>query len=383
MQYPDWNHWLPRVHPMDAWGSDFSSSLLLYDYNGTGTGGAVNQWNLQSVLNTGNVSSTVHPAAAPTLSGVGPLFAGKNVPVLVNEFGAWNVAGNTLLTSEIAKYGSSGSTTTSALAANVYSTAQWQLVKTWEFMQEYQLEGYGPVVFGSTYGEPRTWFSDAAFRSSPFMLHIPSNTTGIGGSALTNEYLSSAWYQVQLTLDDSNHASAGTNPIDWGYVYGKLANLYQVSGNPEPLRLVEYLTRGMQVGDNGIAPNTLNSGWSPNQNADISRLVHPTFFPMFNSLAASTTQQILQAMLQSWLTKSSQYTPAQYYAAGTASATYVPNGWYDGLFGDKVMFTIPQFGAAGVSPSLVNQETDWAATVWPLGNWNSLIIPITTGGSGQ
>src|ERR1019366_6597508 len=28
LQLPDWNHWLPRVHPLDAWGADFPHSDL-------------------------------------------------------------------------------------------------------------------------------------------------------------------------------------------------------------------------------------------------------------------------------------------------------------------------------------------------------------------
>jgi hypothetical protein len=281
-----------------------------------------------------------------------------------------------LITKEIARYGSGGYTTTSALAENVQSTALWQLVKTWEFMQEYQLEGYGPQIFGSTYGEPRTWFVSFPFHSSPFALHIPSDANGIGGSALTNEYFSSVWYQVQLTLNDSNHAPQGTGPIDFPYVYGKLKDLYQMSGNPEPLRLVEFLTRGMQVTDNGVVMGQVSqiSGWSPTSDGDISRLVHPDWYPMFSTLGATTTQEIMQAMLQTWFTKTSSYTPAQYYAAGN-SPTYVPNSGMDSSqFGDKVMFIIPQFYAAGVSSTLVNQVTNWASTVWPLGNWSPLLI---------
>ena len=27
-QMPDWNHWLPQVHPLDAWGERFAASQL-------------------------------------------------------------------------------------------------------------------------------------------------------------------------------------------------------------------------------------------------------------------------------------------------------------------------------------------------------------------
>src|SRR5581483_3071363 len=32
LQLPDWEHWLPRVHPMDAWGADFQHSDVYQMY---------------------------------------------------------------------------------------------------------------------------------------------------------------------------------------------------------------------------------------------------------------------------------------------------------------------------------------------------------------
>jgi hypothetical protein len=34
LQLPDWNSWLPRVHPKDAWGSDFAQSEFAALYDG-------------------------------------------------------------------------------------------------------------------------------------------------------------------------------------------------------------------------------------------------------------------------------------------------------------------------------------------------------------
>jgi hypothetical protein len=37
LQLPDWNHWLPLVHPLDAWGASFSSSDFFQWYGGAGS----------------------------------------------------------------------------------------------------------------------------------------------------------------------------------------------------------------------------------------------------------------------------------------------------------------------------------------------------------
>jgi len=71
------------------------------------------------------------------------------------------------------------------LANKVYSTQLWQLVKAWEMMQEYGLEERGRDLFGST-ADARAWCIPA--ETAPSAAHIPDGASGVGGSALTNEY---------------------------------------------------------------------------------------------------------------------------------------------------------------------------------------------------
>lgn len=359
LQFPDWNHWLPRVHPLDAFGADFTSSRLLYDYNGTGT--AVNQWNLTTLL-----SST------PTAS----LFAPNKVTGTIAQFNQWGNDRYVLTTQELAKYGVAGASNSSYLSEWIYSTALWQLVKMWELTQTYGLEGYGDQVFGATYAEMRTWFVSYLFQSSPFFLHINDGPGGIGGSAITNEYFSNIWYQVQLTLNDSNHANQGTSPIDWPYVYGKLKDMYNVSDCPEPYRLTEYIMRGMQISDNGLPPGANGSGWQPTTVGDISRFVHPSFTPMFNSVPAATKTQLFTTMAQSWINKTNSFTPAQYYAGGLASSVEVVTSAMDGDMGGKTMFMLPLFGAAGVPVSILQQVSTWANSVYPKSTFPISSTPV-------
>jgi hypothetical protein len=74
-----------------------------------------------------------------------------------------------------------------------------------------------------------------------------------------------------------------------------------------------------------------------------------------------------------WFQQVQLYTPAQYYAIGIASPNYVPIDSYDsGNWGNRIYHMIPLFGAYGVSPSLLHSVCNWAATIWPEGNWSSL-----------
>src|SRR5262249_23031317 len=102
----------------------------------------------------------------------------------------------------------------------VYSTRLWELVKLWEINQEFGLEGMPNVVFGSQ-ASSRAWYSNFPFFVSPNMLTIPKPSVGLGnGLLIVHTYLSMAWYQVQLLLNDGNGTFTGNNPIDWPYVYG-------------------------------------------------------------------------------------------------------------------------------------------------------------------
>src|SRR5207245_1860477 len=43
LQLPDWNHWLPRVHPLDAWGAAFEKSEFAELYRSVGSSSADGQ----------------------------------------------------------------------------------------------------------------------------------------------------------------------------------------------------------------------------------------------------------------------------------------------------------------------------------------------------
>lgn len=335
MQFPDWNRWLPRVHPADAWGEDFTTAPFATRYT-----------SIRSILSSQSDLKTY-------------VQSGK----YGNEIGAWLLRRIEFLTPK-----TEGVTWTPSYADTIYSAAQWQLVKQWELNQEFGLEGYGPV------GDVRTWYgSKIPFMSSPFMLKIPSGPNGVGGSAMTNEYLSSVWYHVQAVLNiDNQGKAAGQNPMDWSYTYGKLRELDVESGVHEPIRLTLLLAKAGQVWDN---PNGINpyNGWNPDNKADISRLIATAFKPLWADTPADTKRSIYQAMLGAWFDKTKTYTSTQYYEAAYAEPSQVPKPMGgNGPFGDKMIYCLPEFRAAGVDTALCDAVSLFCKSVWPLGVWNAV-----------
>lgn len=328
LQLPDWNHWLPRVHPLDAWGPDFSGSDLrrLYEVSG-----------LRQML------------ASPALS---KLVSSGDI---VNVFDNWVKSRQRFL----ARYEPRSAVEWSPELANkVYSTQLWQLAKAWELAQEFQLEARGPQLYGET-GEPRTWFNTIAQAAAPAEANIPDGPNGMGGSALTNEYFDSAWYEVQFLLNSGNHRHHGRQPLDWVYLIDRFRGLYRESHRPEPSRLLVAVIKAMQSSDPKIGPDNQLRGWRPDSTVDPRIMVSPVWSPIFQPLPSDVRRAITDAMLRAWLDKNLKYRTAQYFTQGTSGRTYSFTKDTTDISGGNVWLAEPRFQAAGVSPATIDKLTKW------------------------
>ena len=116
VQLPDWNQWLPGTHPMDAFGSTFTSN----GYN------------------------TIYQTLSSNLQV-------KNPAVYVKQranFGAWFSAFYRLYNQVGAPIWNNPQGWTPALTDAMYSLPQWGMVKTWELNNQFQLEGFSQNIFG-------------------------------------------------------------------------------------------------------------------------------------------------------------------------------------------------------------------------------------------
>ena len=138
--------------------------------------------------------------------------------------------------------------------------------------QEFGLEGRGRELFGAT-GESRTWFNTIAAATAPAAANIPDGPSGMGGSALTNEYFNASWYELQVLLNSGNHRHRDRSPVDWVYLIGEFQDLYRESRRPEPARLLVAVIKAMQSTDPRIGPDDRAQGWRPNQNVDPTIMV--------------------------------------------------------------------------------------------------------------
>jgi hypothetical protein len=291
MQLPDWNHWLPRVHPLDFRGELFErSGFGKWRYNGPAS---FDQW---------------MESRARFVSALGR---------------KW----------------------TPELAEGVYSAQLWQLVKTWEAMQENQLE------------TARRWSNAIPAATAPSAAGIPGGRNGMGGSTLLNEYFSSAWYELQSILGEPDqHRSA---PL---YRLSGFLSLREASGIREPARLLTQAIQSFERADPSHGPGHYDDGWTPERNIDPRLLVDPQWGDIFRDLPPETRRAIAEALLTAWLDKNEQYPLVSYFQLGRTAQSYPPKDKaLRSVTGGRAWDTVAAFRELGVRPALLRRLEAWGA----------------------
>ncbi len=347
LQLPDWNHWLPRIHPLDAWGMAFQSSEFAELYGSVDSSSYVGR----KVPSGASKQSLRAMLSSPDLSAM--ISSGR----IAANFDRWRNARSALLKRYIER---GAAAWTPDLGTKVYSTELWQLVKTWELTQEFGLEGRGRELFGES-GDSRTWFNTIPAATAPAAANIPDGPAGMGGSALTNEYFNASWYELQVLLNNGNHRHHDRLPVDWISVIDGFQDLYRESRSPEPARLLVTVIKAMQSTDPRTGPQDLAQGWRPNQNVDPTIMVNEIWTPMFQLLSREVKRAITESLLAAWLDKNLQYPVAKYFRVGLSENSYAPPSRLGGISGGNVWEAADLFTAAGVNPDIVRKLQKWGA----------------------
>jgi hypothetical protein len=342
LQLPDWSRWLPRIHPKDAWGPAFTQSEFAALYGGEATPES------KSKIGTKPPLRALLTAAQDT---------DHNIRPVLTAFAQWSKARQALLR----RFVKGDAAWSPALTDKVYSTQLWQLVKTWEMMQEFALEGRGRDLFGLT-ADSRTWCNTIPAETSPSAAHIPDGLAGVGGSALTNEYFTASWYELQIVLNSGNHQHRDRGPVDWVYMIGRFRDLYVQTHQSEPTRLLVAVIKALQSTDPRLGPDDYRQGWRPDQNIDPRIMISPVWAPIFKPLPIEVHQALTASLLAAWMDKNLQYSIAQYLPLGLPQAPYAPPRAYGDISGGKVWEASQQFRDAGVAAELVERLQQWGIT---------------------
>ncbi len=220
---PDWNTWLPQVHPLDYWGDSF----------------------------------------LPVDSAFKILRSTPKEHFQVAQANAWATylgwAASHLVPMN-------GDTEDSAAFQNArYSLAKWRLVRMWDALQTLALEDSGKYMFPWPESAARTWPGSAgtAFQAAP-QLSMTRQAPGSlrDSTAKTFAVRSLQWYWLQLVLNDSNHRRNDTSPIDWPYLMGQIFHLWE-HDIPSEAMLISVMAKSAEAGTSDpFNPINAYSGFS-------------------------------------------------------------------------------------------------------------------------
>jgi hypothetical protein len=342
-QLPDWNSWLPKTHPKDGFGATFTSSACAADYP--------------------KLVAALQPNSASAYQGaIGAL-----------DFDNFTDDCDWTFLLPYITPANNNNAWTPALRTSTYSMVQWVLVKLWEINQQNGLEAMPQVAFGSK-ADLRSWYSIQPFNTSPSMRAIPFGP-GLGnGSNESATYLSQGWYLLQLILNAGQGKQTDHDPIDYIYAEARVKDLSNSANNaPEAMLEFEWIIKLLQEQHlNGLGPDvqSMYGGFQPAGITPEFIVSDPT---MCTGISPSALATYLGAFTQSWFAMDSSFTPAQYYAIGWASPTENPqaserNNSFGSMAGQLWGF-LPRLRYLGVDPNVTYQFANWAATVWPAGNW--------------
>ena len=395
LQLPDWNAWLPEVHPKDLW-ADFEASKAFERYVETEQAFAND---LQVIIEDKSLPE-VNTAFRKGVNSFAGIARGPQPCVNYYKGNRSSAALDRLPTGKTCEDG-------------LMSLNQWHAVKQWELFQVYGVESLSPSAF-FPYGEARGWLGDergvfdvAAHRSADNSSYFKHQSKAAGA------YHSNAWYHTQLILNSGFRDRETFQPQDWFYTGNWLA----ISARENGVNLSAFFTathlkmlQNLDLsGPDGKGEDTL-AGYdietAENKVGWWIQFVHPWRLegrlhsgdgePLIglDNYESGLRTKVANALLSEWLDKTTSYKvsdlPRQTdveaaggdfyehkdYVLDTAIPDVNVNCFYScpgqGYHARDFYRLMHRLRAMKVDASLRNEMIDWLKEVWPENDWDVL-----------
>lgn len=323
IQLPDWNRWLPQVHPLDAYPEYMDTNAIT------------------TLTVYANIRSNLMKLATPYQRAV----------YFNKQKSNWDKYGNVpdLEQNPEDKFG------VEALKRDFRhkGVAHWRVTKTFELMIEFELQEQGVALFGPL-SDNRRWFHGEVFRLAPHLL---------GTAPWPWFYAESMqWYQAQMVLNSGNRDNASIVPIDWGYLHALNFSSWNnpVKGTTYGIALLN-MRKGGEVTANGLSVNyPKGKGWDPYMTY-LQGLSGVFFANQFRTIPIETRGAAIDSLLGPWLDECQRWTIMQWQGSL----------YYNDDFKDTLDFMIKNFPGQGANPALIERLKVFR-------NW-LFSLPIPTG----
>lgn len=365
-QFPDWNNWLPDIHPMDAAPGMFNGGEAETHYEN----------DLPAAFESGDLGDIEREIKR---------FGIKFRNDYLHGIGQW------CCDTEKEWY----LATTSAY--------QWKLMKVWELNHKYHLEDKADDYNGNgqnrPYNEPLGWIGRdrVAFDVAP---HIsapssPHDSPWAYANASQDFYFSHIWYQIQAVLNPGvSEAASGQTPVDWGYQEMYLNGASGYYGVGMGLRQFASEIKNLQLASNGWGvdgrgndgtPGNMDSGkfnwgWTPEQSLSDRLFKYAEGRMGYDVQSKNLSDREKTILLEAYLRAFWDYTkdiPLDEYPRDDQDDNETYDGpQYSPEFGG--LFNKPEYqnilyrgiydvskNLPGVSPALLDSIAQWGDDMWP------------------
>ncbi len=407
VQMPDWNQWLPRLHPSDAFNA--ARSAITQDEDGTSVGMPFYDYLYQRAANdpsSRNVGDIVKRLEKwLTRDGTcysqtvtkGPGWRANNSTVLqALRIGKVIAAGIGSSACEDVRYDRN---VTRPIELAKHGLISWATVKHWELFHSNNLETQSakltqPVCIGSTCvdaSEARGWVTDDKFDIGMNVFNRAPHYVGYNArdflyqDEVVGSYETSIWYHLQMVL---NAGHRRTGPNHYIYTIDHIERMQDHSGVSQSYRFWAGMIKQRQTqttgryGDveNGLQLDSAqpyryysNKYGDTSLRAGVGNLLWKRIVDrLLLDLAQDANRADWSATMQSGALQAASSTDFS-LCSECFNSTSSPLPFPDlVLVGRNTARLIPQLRKLGVSETSIGAMLDWSKKTWPRGPWDQL-----------
>ncbi len=397
IQFPDWKHWLPLIHPMDA-----------YDKNNWFTNTLPDSKNPVKAYE--NVRSWFENSFDPSNFPRGNTIPGKFRDMWIGtddqsgfrKFHEYNASGCSA-DHWRTDCGDANKNLSDGIPLEFANTSLARLlaVKNFELMNEFDLQDKAKLCVPNVLEDQpaeRQWPSNTYS-----VFEIPPHFTAVDTRSYetqdvrTGHYENTLWYNVQMVINGGNGLAGGTTPQDFNYHNPFMLFASSTSGINEPLRYFSAINHMYQIRTWSKPTGPSNEGfrirfmgpWLMMGSSDSNQeFFSPSYsiVKQLDDIEMGLSDKVLEALLLQFLEEAEKYDPNSWprvsphgknyeldpISKKTSDLVSVPHtgnptsGRLTEHFADKMYDIIPRIkNNFNVHCTIINRMADWSKSVWP------------------
>lgn len=393
IQFPDWKHWLPIIHPMDAYSKNNWWDNLADAKNPVKNYEVVRE----KFVNDYTLSNIKNFNVPQRLRELGKGIDGKS------GFRHFFEIGSSDTKHWRSKNGDANANLNDGIDLEMAKTslARLMAVKNFEIVNEFDLQDKTPLTVPDPEKDdplerqwPVKWYS---------VFEVPAHFTSdnsrhyVGQEHKTGHYETTVWYNLQFVLNGGNGFVGGTTPTDFNYHTPFMGFSAYYSGIDEPLRRFSAINHMYQIRtwSKSTAPGNegfriANQGiWEMMGSSNSNQEFHTPSYDIvkkLDNIEADLSDKVLEAMLLQFLDEAEKYdlntwprkTDGGNFELDSADKTTADliTIQHDGTptnqrlayhFADKFYDIIPRIqNNFNVHCSITNRIVEWCKAAWPL-----------------